>query len=75
MIIYVIIELHFLASTLSFLASADLTNLKELFADKVIETSFLMLDRGLALYTDHFKWNDAVRGNIIAYYCTSIETI
>lgn len=54
-IIYIIIELHFLASTLSFLASADLSNLKELFSDKVIETSFLMLERVLALYTDLFK--------------------
>lgn len=55
LVIYLIIELHFLASTLSFLASADLSNIKELFSDKVIETSFLMLDRALALYTDSFK--------------------
>lgn len=52
---YIMVEAHFLASTLGFLKDIATHEMKDLFQDRVVEVSLVMLDRTMAFYWDQLE--------------------
>jgi len=52
---YIMVEAHFLASTLGFLKDVPVGDFKDLFQDRVVEVSFVMLDRTITFYSEQLS--------------------